>query len=411
MYEVGYWYQSIWTDLADGGLSVYNENFFRDLSAYRLEWTVLRDGRPVRTGIVDALSAGPQERVKIPVEWGSAEGDGEWLLNVQYVLKEEDGLLPAGHVAARQQLVLKEYEAPELALAEGPAPRVISNDRQYLIVAGSGFQVDFSRETGWMVRYNVKGADLLKEGTAVTPNFWRAPIDNDYGAALQRRYRVWNRPDIRCKKLEASVEGAIVKVVAEHEIVDLGTLAMTYEIDGKGAVRVTESMAAIPGKEVSNLFRFGMQVVMPRSFDRVQYYGRGPVENYADRKDSEFIGLYDQSVSEQFYPYIRPQETGTKSDLRWWKVTDAAGRGLEFRADAPFSASALHYTQESLDEGIRKHNLHSPEIPEADLTNVLVDKVQMGLGCVNSWGALPLEKYRLPYGDYTFTFLLTPLAR
>ena len=170
-------------------------------------------------------------------------------------------------------------------------------------------------------------------------------------------------------------------------------------------------MTAIPGKEVSDMFRFGMQIVMPKSFDRVRYYGRGPVENYADRKDSQFIGLYDQSVSEQFYPYIRPQETGTKSDLRWWQVTDAAGKGLEIKADAPFSASALHYTQESLDEGPRKNNLHSPEIPEADLTNVLVDKVQMGLGCVNSWGALPLEKYRLPYGDYTFTFLLSPLAR
>ena len=411
MYEVGYWYQDIWTDLADGGLSVYNENFFRDLSNYRLEWTVLRDGRAVRTGVVDALSAAPQERVKIPVNWGACKGEGEWLLNVQYVLKEEDGLLPAGHVAARQQLVLKGYDAPALALSEGAAPRVVTTDRQYLIVEGNGFQVDFSRYTGWMVRYNVKGADLLKEGTAVTPNFWRAPVDNDYGAALQRRYRVWNNPDIRCKKLDASVEGAIVKLVAEHEIVDLGTLAMTYEIDGKGAVRVTEAMTAIPGKEVSDMFRFGMQIVMPKSFDRVRYYGRGPVENYADRKDSQFIGLYDQSVSEQFYPYIRPQETGTKSDLRWWQVTDAAGKGLEIKADAPFSASALHYTQESLDEGPRKNNLHSPEIPEADLTNVLVDKVQMGLGCVNSWGALPLEKYRLPYGDYTFTFLLSPLAR
>ena len=157
------------------------------------------------------------------------------------------------------------------------------------------------------------------------------------------------------------------------------------------------------------MFRFGMQVVMPKSFDRVVYYGRGPIENYADRNASTFLGLYDQSVSEQFYPYIRPQETGTKTDLRWWNVMDAAGNGLKVTAEAPFSASALHYTMESLDEGMAKHNLHSPEVPEADLTNVLIDKVQMGLGCVNSWGALPLETYRIPYGDYAFTFLLSPL--
>jgi beta-galactosidase len=409
MYEVGYWYQDIWTELADGGVTVFNENFFRDLSGYRMEWTFLRDGRPVRTGIVDALDVAPQARVNVPLQLGNCNGEGEWLLNVQYVLKATDGLLPAGHVAARQQLVIKDYKAPALQLSDGPAPAVVDNDRNFLIVAGNGFQVDFNRRTGWLTRYEVNGTSLLKEETAVTPNFWRAPTDNDFGASLQRKLRAWRAPVIRCKSLEAKTEGSFVKVVAEHEVVDLGTLAMTYEIDGKGAVKVTEAFSAIPGKEAAELFRFGMQIVMPHRFDRVVYYGRGPVENYADRKASEFIGIYDQSVDEQFYPYIRPQETGTKSDLRWWNVMDPAGNGLRITAEAPFSASALHYTVDSLDEGLEKRNLHSPEIPEADLTNVLVDKVQMGLGCVTSWGALPRDEYRLPYGDYTFTFLLTPL--
>ena len=409
MYEVGYWYQDIWTELADGGVSVYNENFFRDLSAYRMEWTVLRNGRPVRTGSVENLTVAPQARVKVPVGLGSCEGNGEWLLNVRYVLKEEDGLLPAGHIAARQQLELKPYETPALVLSEGPAPRIVDNDRQYLIIEGKDFSIDFERRSGWLSRYDVGGTALLKEGTQVTPNFWRAPTDNDFGAQLQMRYRVWHQPQIRCKSLEAKAEGSIVKVVAEHEMVDLGTLVMTYEIDGRGAVKVTEKMTAIPGKEVSEMFRYGMQVTMPKSFDRVVYYGRGPVENYADRKASAFLGIYDQSVDEQFYPYIRPQENGTKSDLRWWNVMDSAGNGLKITAEAPFSASALHYTVESLDEGTHKRNLHSPEVPEADLTNVLVDKVQMGLGCVTSWGAIPLEKYRIPYGDMSFTFLLTPL--
>ena len=409
MYEVGYWYQNIWTELVDGGVSVYNENFFRDLSDYRLEWTLLRNGRPVRTGTVENLSVAPQARVRVPLQLGRCEGEGEWLLNVSYVLKCEDGLLPAGHVAARQQLPVREYQAPALTLAEGPAPRIVDNDRQYLIVRGGDFSVEFSRFTGWLTHYDVNGERLLKEGTAVTPNFWRAPTDNDFGAQLQRRYRVWNQPQIRRKSLEAKMEGSVVKVTAEHEIVDLGTLTMTYEIDGTGAVKVTEKMTAIPGKEVSDLFRYGMQIVMPKSFDRVVYYGRGPIENYSDRNASTFLGLYDQSVDEQFYPYIRPQENGTKTDLRWWNVMDAAGNGLKFTSEAPFSASALHYTVESLDEGLMKRNLHSQEIPQADLTNVLVDKVQMGVGCVNSWGALPLEQYRIPYGDYTFTFMMAPL--
>ncbi|MBR1678395.1 MAG: DUF4981 domain-containing protein, partial [Bacteroidales bacterium] len=246
MYEVGYWYQNIWTELVDGGVSVYNENFFRDLSDYRLEWTLLRNGRPVRTGTVENLSVAPQARVRVPLQLGRCEGEGEWLLNVSYVLKCEDGLLPAGHVAARQQLPIREYQAPALTLAEGPAPRIVDNDRQYLIVRGGDFSVEFSRFTGWLTHYDVNGERLLKEGTAVTPNFWRAPTDNDFGAQLQRRYRVWNQPQIRRKSLEAKTEGSVVKVTAEHEIVDLGTLTMTYEIDGTGAVKVTEKMTAIP---------------------------------------------------------------------------------------------------------------------------------------------------------------------
>ncbi len=409
MYEVGYWYQNIWTELADGGLTVFNENFFRDLKDYRMEWTLLRDGRPVRTGMVEKLSVAPQARVKIPVDWGKCSGDGEWLLNVNYVLKETDGLLPAGHVASRQQLELKAYEAPALTLSDKAAPQIVDNDRAYLIVKGNGFSVDFDRRTGWLTHYDVGGTSLLKDGTQIVPNFWRAPTDNDFGARLQMRYRVWNKPQIRRKSLEAKVEGSVVKVVAEHEMVDLGTLEMTYEIDGTGAIKVTEKMTAIAGKEVPDLFRFGMQVTMPKSFDRVVYYGRGPIENYADRKATTFLGIYDQSVSEQFYPYIRPQENGTKSDIRWWNVMDAGGNGIRFTAEAPFSASALHYTVESLDEGMAKRNLHSPEVPVADLTNVLVDKVQMGLGCVTSWGALPLDEYRIHYGDMSFTFLMTPL--
>ena len=149
---------------------------------------------------------------------------------------------------------------------------------------------------------------------------------------------------------------------------------------------------------------------MPKHFETVEYYGRGPLENYIDRNHSTMLGIYRQTVDEQVYSYIRPQETGTKTDIRWWKQLNAAGTGLQVVADAPFSASALHYTIESLDDGWDKDQRHSPEVSASDLTNLCIDKVQMGLGCVNSWGAWPLEQYQLPYGDYEFTFILTPVA-
>ncbi|MGI5846640.1 MAG: glycoside hydrolase family 2 TIM barrel-domain containing protein [Candidatus Cryptobacteroides sp.] len=443
MYEVGYCYQSIWTDvdqLSSGWLSVYNENFFRDLSAYRLVWYLLNDGVAVRSGMIDELEVEPQGTELIPLQIGSIDSTGEWLLNVRYELKEKEGLLPAGHVVAKQQFVLKAYDFGNIEMSRGTHgwiaatdPVINTGDRTYLIVRGDDFVVEISRKTGYITRYCVKGTELLKEGSSITPNFWRAPTDNDFGANLQRRYVVWKNPHIVLKgsnmsrsvdrgqqpqagnairpepPITSTVENGIAKIVCKLEIVDIADLLLTYEIDASGAVKVTESMVADTGKEIPGMFRFGMQIVMPKSFDKVAYYGRGPMENYSDRKAASEIGRYSQYVKEQFYPYIRPQETGTKSDIRWWKVLNPAGQGIQITSESAFSASALHYTIESLDEGLSKQNGHSQEVPESDLTNVLIDKAQMGLGCVNSWGALPLESYQLPYKDYEFVFLISPV--
>ncbi|MGE4569571.1 MAG: beta-galactosidase small subunit, partial [Bacteroidales bacterium] len=163
-------------------------------------------------------------------------------------------------------------------------------------------------------------------------------------------------------------------------------------------------------KRMPHLFRFGMQMVMPGTFDRIQFYGRGPEENYADRNYYTNLGIYNQLVSDQYYPYIRPQESGTKTDIRWWKTVDIDGRGLLFRSGAPFSASALDYLQEDLDDGAEKDQRHSGELEPRDLTTMSIDLKQMGLGSVNSWGAWPLPQYLLPYADYNFSFVIEPVV-
>lgn len=161
-------------------------------------------------------------------------------------------------------------------------------------------------------------------------------------------------------------------------------------------------------RSLPRLFRFGMLMAMPEDFDRIDYYGRGPGENYADRKSAAFIGLYSQTVDEQPYPYIRPQETGTKSDVRWWHQSDPDGWGLRITSDAPFSVSALHYSPESLSCGPVKEQLHFPEIEPDKCVWLCIDGVQMGLGCVDSWYSLPRDEYRIPYADRTFRFKLSP---
>lgn len=422
MYEVGYFYQNIWTTAADlkaGELNVYNENFFRDLSAYALEWEVMKNGIVVRTGRVDNLNVAPQQTAKIKLDLGKTCACAEWLLNVKYVQKQREGLIPAGHIVAKDQLVLNEYKAPAMALQnvtdmniQTALPRIDDANSQCVMIEGENFNIQFAKADGFMDKYMVDGLDMIKEGAKLTPNFWRAPTDNDFGAGLQQKYAVWKNPEFKLASLKSEMKDGLAVVSAEYEMpsVSAGTkLQLTYEINNRGAVKVNQKLVAEKGAKVSNIFRFGMQMVMPKSFENISYYGRGPVENYIDRKWATELGVYNQTVTDQFYAYIRPQENGNKTDIRWWKQLNEAGRGLQFVAEAPFSASALHYTIESLDSGWEKKQEHSNEVEPADLTNFLIDKVQMGLGCVDSWGAIPRKEYMLPYGDYEFTFIMQPI--
>jgi len=420
MYEVGHFYQNIWTtpaDLSKGEVNVYNENFFRDLSAYYLEWEVLANGKAVRTGRIDDLKVAPQETAKVALNIGKTCTCKEWLLNVTYKLKNREGLLPAGHAVAKNQLVLNAYKAPAMDLKNAETtnvatvvPQIIDNQYHYLIVKGNNFVAEFGKQNGFLSKYAVNGLEMLKEGAALTPNFWRAPTDNDYGAGLQNRYAAWKNPELKLVSLNSKTENDQVVVNAEYDMKDVSAkLYLTYVINNAGAIKITQKMTADKNAKVSPMFRFGMQMQMPKSFEAIEYYGRGPVENYSDRNHCTDLGIYRQSVDEQFYSYIRPQETGTKTDIRWWKQLNAGGNGLKVVGDAPFSASALHYTICSLDDGAQKDQRHSPEVKKANLTNLCIDKAQMGLGCVNSWGAMPLPQYMLPYGDYEFTFILTPV--
>ena len=420
MYEVGYFYQNIWTNPADiknGEISIFNEYFFRNLSAYYLEWQLLKNGKIMRSGRVEDLNVGPQQTAKIKLPIGNICSCAEWLLNVAYKLKNTEGLLTAGHTVAKQQLVLNPYKAPNMELKNQTKsnqdivePTLKENDQRYLIVNGENFRIEFDKTNGYLSKYQINGLDMIKEGSYLQPNFWRAPTDNDFGAYLQIRYAVWKNPKIKLVSMQQYMANQQAIIEASYELPEVSAkLNLTYVINNEGAIKVTQKMTADKNAKVANLFRFGMQMQMPRSFDKVEYYGRGPVENYIDRKANADLGIYRQSVAEQFYSYIRPQETGTKSDLRWWKTLNAAGRGIQVVAAEPFSASALHYTIESLDEGTHKQQGHSPEVDEADLTNFCFDLIQAGLGCEDSWGRITRPEYQVPYGDYEFTFILKPM--
>lgn len=421
-HEVGYIYQNIWVkpvDLQKGEISIYNENFFRDLSDFYAEWQLLANGEVLQSGIINDLKVGPQQTVnqKLNYTLDNICPCKEVLLNVAFKLKNTETLLPAGFAVAQQQLSVREYKAPENLLTEKkiahdytPAPVVEDNDSYYLIVKGENFHIDFERRSGYLSLYDVNGLSILDEGAQLTPNFWRAPTDNDMGAGLQKKYLAWKNPEIKLTSLEHATENGLVVVTAKYDMPTVSAkLTLTYRINKEGAIEVTQSMTTDKNAKVSNMFRFGMRAALNKNLSNIQYYGRGPIENYSDRNNSTNIGKYAQTVDEQFYSYIRPQETGTKTDIRWWNQTNKGGNGIQLVGKAPFSASALHYTMESLDDGLEKDQRHSELVPQTDCVNFCIDKVQMGLGCVNSWGALPLDKYMVPYQDYEFTFVIKPI--
>ena len=421
-HEVGYIYQNIWVkpvDLQKGEISIYNENFFRDLSDFYAEWQLLANGEVLQSGIINDLKVGPQQTVnqKLNYTLDNICPCKEVLLNVAFKLKNTETLLPAGFAVAQQQLSVREYKAPENLLTEKkiahdytPAPVVEDNDSYYLIVKGENFHIDFERRSGYLSLYDVNGLSILDEGAQLTPNFWRAPTDNDMGAGLQKKYLAWKNPEIKLTSLEHATENGLVVVTAKYDMPTVSAkLTLTYRINKEGAIEVTQSMTTDKNAKVSNMCRFGMRAALNKNLSNNQYYGRGPIENYADRNNSTNIGKYAQTVDEQFYSYIRPQETGTKTDIRWWNQTNKGGNGIQLVGKTPFSASALHYTMESLDDGLEKDQRHSELVPQTDCVNFCIDKVQMGLGCVNSWGALPLDKYMVPYQDYEFTFVIKPI--
>jgi len=422
MDEVGYYYQNIWAtpvDLSKGIIAVYNENFFRDLSGYTMEWTLMADGEAVQSGVIDKLDVPAQTTVQftLPYDLKEIPAEKEILLNVNFKQKKSEMLIAAGQVVARAQLPIREAKFASLAFdneiasnQEVITPSIDENDVSRLIVKGNDFRIEFNRSNGYLCLYNSKGISMLKKDGELTPNFWRAGTDNDYGAGLPRKYKVWKNPVLNLKSLKASVENKQVIVNAEYDMPDVtAKLYLTYIINNEGAVKVTQKMKATEGAKVSDMYRFGMQLQMPENLEYSTYYGRGPIENYVDRNHSTFIGLYKQTAAEQVYPYIRPQEMGGKSDIRWWKQTTRGGSGLEFVSDKPFYMSAIHYSIESLDNGDEKTQRHTPEVDPVNYTNVCIDGAQMGLGCINSWGELPLEQYRLHYGNYEFTFIMNPV--
>ena len=435
-YEIQYYLQNVWIknfDAANGAISIYNENFFRNIDDLKLSAAIYANGVKLSTlEIPGTKGIAPQttklvknDVLKAAVAQAQAEHAGEEIaVNFAFASDGSQPLVDKGQVMARQQFVVNEYKFDKVdtpAQAVAPASKKakvqqagnieVEETNSYVKVSAERMSVTIGKKTGMIDYLDVDGEPMLKFRESMTPEFWRAPTDNDYGASLQKKMRVWKNPQMNLKSFDKSESKDSVVLSAQFEMPEVkAQLMLRYRINAAGEVAVTQQMTTDKEAKVADLFRYGMQLQMPASFSKLEYYGRGPEENYIDRHSSAFIGKYEANVKDEYYPYVRPQESGNHTDIRYFSIFNpATGKGITFEGYAPMECSAIPYLVEDLDAGIEKEHAwgqHSGDLVEKGLVQLHIQQRQFGLGCIDSWGSSPMEKYRMHYQDRCFRFVI-----
>ena len=423
-YEIQYVLQNVWIkdfDAENGSFNVYNEFFFKNIDDLNLTATLFANGVKLTTvAIPDTKGIAPQatklvksEALKSAIEKAEAEHPTEEItINFAFASDGSQPLVDKGQVMARQQIVLNGYEFDKVDAPANTGSKIeVEETNSYVKVSAERMSVTIGKKTGMIDYLDVDGEPMLKFRESMTPEFWRAPTDNDYGASLQKKMRVWKNPQMNLKSFDKSENKDSVVLTANFEMPEVkAQLMLRYRINAAGEVAVTEKMTTDKEAKVADLFRYGMQLQMPASFSKLEYYGRGPEENYIDRHSSSFIGKYEANVKDEYYPYVRSQESGNHTDIRYFSIFNpTTGKGITFEGYAPMECSAIPYLVEDLDAGIEKEHAwgqHSGDLVEKGLVQLHIQQRQFGLGCIDSWGSSPMEKYRMHYQDRCFSFVI-----
>ncbi|GAB1308721.1 glycoside hydrolase family 2 TIM barrel-domain containing protein [Urechidicola sp. KH5] len=411
MYEVKHIHQNIKfyeKDLNKGIVSIKNWYFFRDLSNYALSWEIIENGKSIESGMIKDINVLPKETKDFQIPFKSELKPGnEYLLNVNATTKSEEPLIPEGYELAYEQFNLQAFEFPsEYTSKEGEL--TIADSDVELLISGKDFSVTFNKIDGVISSYTYQSNEIIEQGPKI--NFWRAPVDNDYGAKTPVKNKEWKTAfnDV-ISDFSFSKKENFVTVVIENSILEGdATTKQIIQVLADGTLKIDNTITKIKGKH-TNLPKFGNQLVLNSEFKTLKWYGKGPFEAYADRQHAAKIGLYNQTIEEQYHPYIRPQETGNKSEVRWAVLDTKKGVGLKIWGTDALNISALNFSTSDLDSGDKKGQEHAGELSPRKEVYVNIDGYQMGLGSVNSWGAKPLKQYLLPFKNYNYTYWIRPV--
>ncbi|MDD4970571.1 MAG: glycoside hydrolase family 2 TIM barrel-domain containing protein [Paludibacter sp.] len=411
--EVKKFYQDIYFKVVlteKGLITVENDFHFTNLQNYAFKYEVLKNGEVIKTGSFD-LDLAPESEKQVQLEMPEMpDADGvEYLLNVYAYTRVGTDVIPQGHEVAREQFKLGDGKYFVKSRATNGEVKVTEdNDRIHLNAAG--VYVNINKKSGLLGEYKVD--ERWYFNNKPTPNFWRAPTDNDFGNGMERKCNIWRMAGENTSVKDISVKEESGKTVVTANIY-LNDVASDYQLvysmtaDGALTINVTYKAGT---NQLPEMPRFGMIMSLDKSFDNFTYYGRGPWENYADRNYASQIGIYSSKVSDQYVPYTRPQENGYKTDLRWLTLTNNEGKGLRIEGLQPICASALQNWPEDFDPGISKKYRHINDItPNRDEVILSVDLAQRGLGGDNSWGAYPHEQFLLKAKEYSYGYVIKPV--
>lgn len=397
---------------ADAGqFTVINRYNFRDLGHLVFNWVIEENGMEIARGELSPSQVGPGEHGKLSVDLSRLDKKpgAEYFVTLSALENQgNNALIAKGHKVAWQQFKLAGVTSSVNTSAVGlPALTVVDSD-QSISIEGKVFTLAFDKTSGVISSYAYEGLEFIDAG--LTPNFWRVPTDNDKGWKSPEKLAIWHKASLeqQLKTITVAQPDASQVFVTTVTALAGGVADFTtqYQVAGDGSITV-EGKLSLSQDKLPLMPRVGMQLQMPGNFQQLEWFGRGPHENYADRKSSAAVGHYHGLVSEQFHDYARPQESGNKSDVRWLTLSNGQGQGLKVQALSLINFTALPlgqhdlYTKDSIPR-------HSADVPVKDVTTLKIDWKQMGVGGDNTWGALPHDEFLIPADNYQFGFILLP---
>ena len=427
LFEVGKVYQFIGfkaIDLAKGEIEIRNKYAYTNLAEFNFIWELVADGKTLKSGEIKDLNLAPYTSKSVKIDLSiDVKPATEYFLNISAKLKKQKGILPAGTRLAYEQFLLPFNKKATLSSVQSLPALSMKDAGNQITVEGKGFKINFSKDQATLKSYQFNGIEMLLTGPV--PNFWRAPIDNDFGNGLDKRSRVWRKAGEQKNIKSATVkqEGNEVVVNFNFDLNNekkqvIANYNSEYRVLGSGEVIVTDNFKMMRDS-LPEIIRFGMNLEMPREFDQISWLGRGPHESYADRYTSALVGLYSGAVADQYFPYVRPQENGNKVDVRWMAISNKNGLGLEFIGMPLLSVSAHHQIMEDFESpdrtdgrgaaGLKMIRRHLNDVNPRNLTSINIDYKQQGVGGDDSWGAWTHDEYRLREKSYSYSFRICPL--